>query len=85
MGTSFLYNFVKIKSYQMSTQKKVPVDKVYRLINGSPLSYTLASRNNPRYPLMWYDEESNTTPYVTTLINYVENTFRSHHVQSFSS
>ena len=44
----------------MSTQKKVPTDKVYRLINGSPLSYTLASRNHPRYPLMWYDEESNT-------------------------
>lgn len=44
----------------MSTQKKVPVDKVYRLVNGSPLSYTLASRNHPRYPLMWYDEETNT-------------------------
>jgi hypothetical protein len=44
----------------MSTQKKVPTDKVYRLLNGSPLSYTLASRNHPRYPLMWYDEETNT-------------------------
>lgn len=44
----------------MSTQKKVPTDKVYRLLNGSPLSYTLSSRNHPRYPLMWYDEETNT-------------------------
>lgn len=34
-------------------------DKVYRLKNGSPISYTLASRNHPRFPLMWYDEEKN--------------------------
>lgn len=60
MGTSFLYNFVKIKLYQMSTQKKLPTDKVYRLLNGSPISYTLSSRNHPRYPLMWYDEDTNT-------------------------
>jgi len=43
----------------MSVSKKIPTDKVYRLLNGSPLSYTLASRNHPRYPLMWYDEENN--------------------------
>ena len=44
----------------MSTQKKLPTDKVYRLLNGSPISYTLSSRNHPRYPLMWYDEATNT-------------------------
>ena len=43
----------------MNNTKKVPTDKVYRLINGSPLSYTLSSRNHPRYPLMWYDEANN--------------------------
>jgi hypothetical protein len=36
-----------------------PVDKVYRLKIGNPLSYTLASRNHPRFPLMWYDEKNN--------------------------
>lgn len=35
-------------------------DKLYRLKNGSPLSYTLASRNHPRFPLMWFDEKNNT-------------------------
>ncbi len=34
-------------------------DRVYRLKAGSPLSYTLASRNHPRFPLMWFDEENN--------------------------
>jgi len=33
------------------------VDKVYKLKIGNPLSYTLASRNHPRFPLMWYDEK----------------------------
>lgn len=37
----------------------VPVDKVYKLKIGNPLSYTLASRNHPRYPLMWFDEKNN--------------------------
>jgi hypothetical protein len=36
-----------------------PVDKVYKLRIGNPLSYTLASRNHPRFPLMWYDEKNN--------------------------
>jgi len=36
-----------------------PTNKTYRLINGSPLSYVLPSRNHPRYPLMWYDEKNN--------------------------
>jgi len=35
------------------------VDKVYKLKIGSPLSYTLASRNHPRFPLMWFDEKNN--------------------------
>jgi len=34
-------------------------NKVYRLIGQSPISYTLPSRNHPRYPLMWYDEKNN--------------------------
>lgn len=33
------------------------VDKVYKLKSGSPLSYSLASRNHPRFPLMWFDED----------------------------
>jgi hypothetical protein len=39
--------------------KSKAVDKVYKLKNGNPLSYTLASRNHARFPLMWYDEEKN--------------------------
>jgi hypothetical protein len=39
--------------------KTVSTDKVYKLKNGSPLSYTLASRNHPRFPLLWFDEEKN--------------------------
>ena len=35
------------------------MDKVYRLKIGNPLSYTLASRNHPRFPLMWFDEKNN--------------------------
>ena len=35
------------------------VDKVYKLTVGTPLSYSLASRNHPRFPLMWYDEKKN--------------------------
>lgn len=37
----------------------IAVDKLYRLKAGNPLSYTLASRNHPRYPLMWFDEKNN--------------------------
>ena len=37
----------------------IPVDKVYKLKIGNPLSYTLASRNHPRFPLMWFDEKNN--------------------------
>lgn len=39
--------------------KVTTADKVYKLKAGSPLSYTLASRNNPRFPLMWFDEKNN--------------------------
>jgi hypothetical protein len=35
------------------------VDKIYKLKTGNPLSYTLASRNHPRFPLMWFDEKKN--------------------------
>jgi hypothetical protein len=34
------------------------VDKVYKLKTGNPLSYTLSSRNHPRFPLMWFDEKN---------------------------
>lgn len=39
--------------------KVISTDKIYKLKNGSPLSYTLASRNHPRFPLLWFDEEKN--------------------------
>jgi len=39
--------------------KSKQVDKIYKLLNGSPLSYSLASRNHPRFPLMWFDEDKN--------------------------
>lgn len=39
--------------------KVTTIDKVYKLKAGSPLSYTLASRNHPRFPLMWFDEKNN--------------------------
>ena len=36
------------------------VDKIYKLKGeAAPLSYTLPSRNNKRYPLLWFDEEKN--------------------------
>jgi hypothetical protein len=41
------------------SKSTTPLNKVYRLINQSPISYTLPSRNHPRYPLMWYDEKNN--------------------------
>lgn len=47
----------------------IPVDKVYKLKIGNPLSYTLASRNHPRYPLMWYDEKNN----VNRVLRYATN------------
>lgn len=40
-------------------QKVVSTDKIYKLKNGAPLSYTLASRNHHRFPLLWFDEEKN--------------------------
>jgi hypothetical protein len=41
------------------TKGNTPSDKLYRLKMGTPLSYTLSSRNHPRFPLMWYDEKNN--------------------------
>ena len=52
----------------MSKNQK-PVDKVYKLKKGSPLSYTLASRNSPKFPLMWYDEKNN----VNRVLRYASN------------
>jgi hypothetical protein len=40
-------------------KNSIIVDKIYKLKIGTPLSYTLASRNHPRFPLMWYDEKNN--------------------------
>lgn len=34
-------------------------DKIYKLLKGTPLSYTLASRSSTRYPLLWFDSEKN--------------------------
>ncbi len=39
--------------------KQTPTDKVYKLKVGTPLSYSLASRNHQRFPLMWFDETKN--------------------------
>lgn len=49
--------------------EKKYADKVYRLKSGTPLSYTLASRNNPRFPLMWFDESKN----VNRVLRYASN------------
>ncbi len=39
--------------------KITPTDKMYKLKVGTPLSYSLASRNHPRFPLLWFDEDKN--------------------------
>lgn len=44
-------------------------DKVYKLLTGTPLSYTLASRNHPRFPLMWFDESKN----INRVLRYASN------------
>ena len=51
------------------SKKKTPTDKVYKLLIGTPLSYTLASRNHPRFPLMWFDEEKN----INRVLRYASN------------
>jgi hypothetical protein len=41
-------------------EASAPADRIYRLRNEkAPLSFMLASRNTKRFPLLWYDEESN--------------------------
>jgi hypothetical protein len=50
-------------------KKNSPTDKVYRLKNGSPLSYTIATRNQPKFPLLWYDEVNN----VNRALRYASN------------
>jgi hypothetical protein len=43
----------------MKTTKKITVDKIYKLKgDAAPLSFILPSRGNPRFPLLWWDEES---------------------------
>lgn len=49
--------------------KVTPKDKVYKLKNSSPLSYTLPSRNHPRFPLMWYDEKNNVNKILRYSVN----------------
>jgi hypothetical protein len=53
----------------MSKENKGPSDKVYKLKSGSPLSYTLASRNHPRFPLLWYDEKNNVSRALRYAVN----------------
>jgi len=40
-------------------KEKIIKDKTYRLLSGSPLTFVLASRNHPKFPLMWFDEKKN--------------------------
>lgn len=49
--------------------KLLSKDRTYRLLKGSPLSYTLQSRNNPRNPLMWFDEKNNINRVLRYAIN----------------
>jgi hypothetical protein len=45
-------------------------DKIYKLKgDAAPLSYTLPSRNNKRYPLLWFDEENNVNRALRYAIN----------------
>lgn len=52
-------------------KEKIIKDKTYRLLNGSPLTFVLASRNHPRYPLMWFDEKKNQNRILRYAINQV--------------
>jgi hypothetical protein len=36
-----------------------PVDKIYKLLHSSPLSFTIPSRSSRRFPLLWFDSEQN--------------------------
>lgn len=50
-------------------KEKVIKDKTYRLLNGSPLTFVLASRNHPKFPLMWFDEKKNQNRILRYAIN----------------
>lgn len=52
-------------------KEKIIKDKAYRLLSGSPLTFVLASRNHPRYPLMWFDEKKNQNRVLRYAINQV--------------
>jgi len=43
----------------MSVKNLPQKDRIYKLKNGTPLSFTLPSRNHPRYRLLYFDEEQN--------------------------
>lgn len=58
MAPFLLNNLIKLNLIKMS-KTVTPTDKVYKLKSGTPLSFTLSSRNHPRFPLMWYDEKNN--------------------------
>ena len=50
-------------------QKQTPVDKTYRILRESPLSFTLPSRSTQHMPLLWYDEQNN----VNRVLRYASN------------
>ena len=52
-------------------KEKVSKDKTYRLLNGSPLTFVLASRNHPKFPLMWFDEKKNQNRVLRYAVNQV--------------
>lgn len=53
----------------MAKKQQTVTDRVYKLLSGSPISYTLPSRNNPRFPLMYWDEAKN----VNRVLRYASN------------
>jgi hypothetical protein len=52
-------------------KEKILKDKTYRLLNGSPLTFVLASRNHPKFPLMWFDEKKNQNRVLRYAVNQV--------------
>lgn len=52
-------------------KEKILKDKTYRLLNGSPLTFVLSSRNHPRFPLMWFDEKKNQNRILRYAVNQV--------------
>lgn len=44
-------------------------DRTYKLLKGSPLSYTLPTRSTNHMPLLWYDEEN----HINRVLRYASN------------